>query len=224
MMQVIEAQPLAQFLINVGTGGGGKDGPGAAAGDDFGQQPLIEQRLEHTGVEEAKYSAATQHQRGPPVAVAGSQEEILLFSQRDDLVIHLVQVVKRAAQFVDVAGNEILGPKPGLVIQRRLAHAAEVAMNALVKHKQQLVVILAKTQIAKNIQALTNRTVVIALARVILLPVVQPLLVIPGSSQLTPLLIAFCLFHRLQQRLAPATLKEIDHHIPLPWRPQAPHQ
>lgn len=159
-------------------------------------------------MEKPEHRAAAEHQRRAAIAVTGAQKEVLLFLQRNDTVIDLVQIVQRATDFFHVAGNQILGAQFGLVVQSRLAHAAQITVQTFVEYKQQIMILTAKTQVTDSVQPLAYRAIVITFAGIILLPFVQPVLLIPGSRQLGPILIMLGLLHTLHQLLTSWAFKE----------------
>ena len=207
-MQVVQAKAVLQFIIHMGAGGGRDNRAGTGAGNDLRQQAMIKQCLDHPRMEKPEHRAATEHQRRAAITMAGAQKKVLLFLQRNDAVIHLVQIVQRATDFFYVTGNQILGAQLCFVIQSRLAHAAQIPVQTFIQHEQQVVILTAKTQVTYSVQPLANRAVVIAFAGVILLPFVQPVLLIPGSRQLGPILIMLGLLHTLHQLLTSWAFKE----------------
>ncbi len=149
-------------------------------------------------MEETQHRAAAEHQRGATVAVAGADEKVFLLGQRDDRLVHLVDIVQCAADLADELVDEVFGAQLGLVVQRGLAHATKVAVHALVEGEQQLVIILAKTQVADQVETLTNGPVVVALGGIRAFPVVQTVFMIVGGGELRPLLVGLGGIHFLQ--------------------------
>src|SRR5690606_4132853 len=107
--QVVRIKILRQGRGVVGARHGGKQGPGAGAGNNIGQQILLHQGFQHPDMEIAEGGATAEHQGGTTKAVAGALKKIQALLEADLLTVQIRQVVQGVGDLLDVVLDQVLG-------------------------------------------------------------------------------------------------------------------
>ena len=134
---------MFQFLFGVGTDYTGNQRTCAGTGDHPWQQALFQQGFDHAQVIKTQHTTTTEHQRRAAITDIGTVEKIQFFLGRYQAVVQLRQVAQRVFNLVYVLFYQFLGAKLGLAIKTAAAHAAHIAVNALVECEHQPMVVVA---------------------------------------------------------------------------------
>ncbi|MDT4850492.1 hypothetical protein FQZ97_846440 [compost metagenome] len=139
---------------------------------------LLKQRFQYSNMEVAEHSCTAEHQRRTTEAMTGTKEEVLAFLQRNNMVIKVVDDFQRQADFLDVLVDQMLGAHVRAVVQGRLAHPGEVAMDTLVEGEHQIGIGARLAHAAQALHPLAHGTVIIVVRDFISAPVVHSVLLI----------------------------------------------
>jgi len=99
---------------------------------------------------------STPHQGRAPVTVARTLKELDALGPRDRLEVTRREVLECVADLGDVVLDQLLGAALGAQVELRLAHAIHVAVDALVQHEEQPVVVVLAAQLTQLLQPETG--------------------------------------------------------------------